>query len=675
MTLTLHHSLLRLSLFVLFLPVGARADQWTPPTPEELSMTSQPQVPGAPAVYLLREETTEDDLHMFSIYVRLKVLTEGGKRFGDIELKYAAGSVGFNISDIAGRTIHSDGTVVPFTGKPYEKLIEKGRGYKYMAKVFSMPDVQVGSIIEYRYKLRFDDHFFVPPQWYVQSDLYTRRAHYSWKPTSSNVVITNERGQVSAGISWTPVLPAGTKVTESSLPDSGLRARQMTLELAMRDVAPAPDEEYMPPISSFTYRVLFYYSPYRSADEFWKNEAKYWSKERDKFIGPGRGVTAAIKDLVLPGDTQEQKLRKIYAAVQQLDNTHYTRSHSGSEDKSLGFGEIKTTDDIWQRKRGNDDQLAELFVAMARAAGMKAYLMALTSRDTAVFYTSYLSLSQLDDDIAIVNVDGKDLYFDPGSHFCPYGHLEWKHSMAGGIRQVDGGGVVAATPEEPYTSSRTLRVANLTLDEQGIASGTLKMTYIGAPALHWRQASLGGDQESLKRDLKNDLEEHLPRGLDISVSSIEKLVDYEQPLVVLFDIKGNLGSATGKRLLLPGDLFEANTKTAFPHEKRDIGIYFHYGQVVQDAIRITFPKSFAVESLPVSSKLNFSTFAAYTLTSEASSNNFTIRRNYVMGEVIYKAQEYPELRTFYSGMEAKDQQSVVLKAQPLAESKTPSGAD
>ena len=52
-----------------------------------------------------------------------------------------------------------------------------------MAKVFTLPDVEVGSIIEYRYKLRLDDNYFMSPQWYIQSDLYTRKAHYLWKPT------------------------------------------------------------------------------------------------------------------------------------------------------------------------------------------------------------------------------------------------------------------------------------------------------------------------------------------------------------------------------------------------------------------------------------------------------------------------------------------------------------
>src|SRR5271156_1371983 len=151
--------LVRLSLLsaLISLTAAARADQqWTPPTPEELSMTAQPEVPGAAAVYLFREETTEDDLHMFSIYVRLKVLTEGGKEHANVELGYASfdSGSGTSITDIAGRTIHPDGTIIPFTGKPYEKLIEKTQGVKVMSKVFTLPDVEVGSIIEYRYKLR-----------------------------------------------------------------------------------------------------------------------------------------------------------------------------------------------------------------------------------------------------------------------------------------------------------------------------------------------------------------------------------------------------------------------------------------------------------------------------------------------------------------------------------------
>src|SRR5271170_1532055 len=115
----IHPSNRRFLVSALFLLVSsfARA-QWTVPTAEELSMTSQREVPGAAAVYLFREETTEDKLHMFSVYVRLKVLTDLGKEFSNVELNYAHFSGGGSISvdSIQGRTIHPDGTIVPFTG-------------------------------------------------------------------------------------------------------------------------------------------------------------------------------------------------------------------------------------------------------------------------------------------------------------------------------------------------------------------------------------------------------------------------------------------------------------------------------------------------------------------------------------------------------------------------------
>ena len=121
-----------LALLLPFSSTIARADKWIEPTAEELKMTSQPQVPGAAAVYLYREETTDDKLHFFSIYVRLKVLTEKGKEFGNVELSYAneKDGGGYTVNDISGRTIHSDGTVVPFTGKPFDKLIEKSQTSK-----------------------------------------------------------------------------------------------------------------------------------------------------------------------------------------------------------------------------------------------------------------------------------------------------------------------------------------------------------------------------------------------------------------------------------------------------------------------------------------------------------------------------------------------------------------
>jgi hypothetical protein len=649
----------------------ARADQWTAPTPEELAMTSQPEVPGAAAVYLFREEITDDHLHMWSTYARLKVLTEAGREYANVEVgAYHSDENGsYTVDGISGRTIHPDGTIIPFTGKPFDKLIEKAQGYKVMAKVFTLPDVEVGSIIEYRYELRYDEYYFIAPSWFIQSDLFTRKAHYLWRPTSDTLVTKDEMGeQYSHGIAWTPILPTGVDVKQTRYPPGALQEPgQLVLEVNIQDVPPAPEEEYMPPIKSLTYRVLFYFMADRSREEFWKNQGKRWSQARDKFIGPHPKVSAAVKDMVAPTDTQEQKLRKIHAAVMKLDNTSYNRERSVAEDKAQGLGEVKNTDDVWERKRGSDDQIAELFVAMARAAGMKAYLMGVTNRDGSLFLPAYMSLRQLDDDIAIVNVDGKEQYFDPGQRYCPYGQLAWKHTWVQGLRQSDAGAAIGKTPFPSYKDSRVDRIADLTMDEHGEAAGAITMTYRGSPALSWRQAYLRGDRTALDHDLQTSMEQMLPADMEVEVKSIDKLEEYEEPLVVKYQVKGQIASSTGKRLLLPSDIFEVNTKPAFPHEKRTLPVYFDYASSVLDAVRVSFPDSLTVESMPASDQLPFQKIAVYSFDAKSTTTSVLTHRNLLVGEIVFPVDQFPDLRAFYNKFETKDQEPVVLKsAAPVA---------
>jgi len=145
------------------------AHPYIQPTQEELTMTSIPEVPGAAAVILDYEETDDDvHLHQFGVYERIKILSEKGKEYADVELR-STEDIGTHeyftdtYDDIGGRTIHSDGTVIPFTGKPYVKTLEKTNDYKYQAKVFTLPDVQVGSIIEFHYSYHYPEYFVDSP--------------------------------------------------------------------------------------------------------------------------------------------------------------------------------------------------------------------------------------------------------------------------------------------------------------------------------------------------------------------------------------------------------------------------------------------------------------------------------------------------------------------------------
>jgi hypothetical protein len=655
--------------------VARASDNFAKPTKEELEMKSLPGYPGAAAVVLYREEVTRDDLHVIQHYERIKILTEEGLKYANVELGYVSThDIGLysgddkSLGDITGRTIHADGTVIPFTGKPYLKTVAKGQtkdiGYAMQEKIFTLPDVQVGSIIEYRYATRYSDMVYEAPDWYIQGDLYVKAAHYTWYPTTQDMIDRDTQGEVNA-ISWFSILPAGAKIDSRDLPGTQLNGKTAHIyDLTVKDVPPVLQEDFMPPIKSFSYRVLYNFTAYQSAAEYWKDKGKHWSKTMNSFSDPNQSLLSATQAVIAGAATQDEKLRKIYAAVMALENTHFTRSREEREDKASGH-KVNTAADVLDNKRGDESQLTQLFVGMARAAGMKAYLMLVPDRSEELFTPSWLSFQQFDDLIAIVNVDGKEVYFDPGQRYCDYGHLAWQHTFVQGLRQVEGGTDFAMTSGDGYVANRTSRVANLTMDEHGVVTGKADLTFTGSPALRWRHVALEGDEESLKHQLRSSLEEMLPKSLQVKVLNIDNIATYDKPLKVTYSVEGVPGTPTGKRLVLPADLFTTGEHATFPHEKREVAVYFPYAQAVQDALRIALPSDMAVEGVPDPAKASLLKTAAYNLTVTQDPKSFTARRTYVFGDIIIPVTNYAALRTFYGQFETSDQQSVVLKQNPV----------
>jgi len=130
-----------LFLLLAFVSPAILRAQFQQSTADELKMTADPKAPGAAAVYLNVEEIDNDPLHFQSFYARIKVLSEKGKELATVELPYLKGNT--KITEIKGRTIHADGTIIPLTGKPEDLLIAKTRSkegdqQQFNRKVFTL---------------------------------------------------------------------------------------------------------------------------------------------------------------------------------------------------------------------------------------------------------------------------------------------------------------------------------------------------------------------------------------------------------------------------------------------------------------------------------------------------------------------------------------------------------
>ncbi len=282
---------MRVSVFVRHLPLlfaitspTLLLAQFQQPTDEELKMTADPKAPGAAAVYLNIEEVANDPLHYQSVYVRIKVLQEKGKELATVEIPYW--STNFKIEDIKARTIHSDGTVIPLVGKPEDLLLSKtvsghGDTFQVNSKVFNLPSVEVGSILEYRYELRYDDNHFSSPNWEIQRPYFVHHATYSFIPfkaflpgvdnATSRYLIDKHGNPVNTLIRYV-VLPKGLELKANGV---GI------FNLEVTDIPATPNEEFMPPLDGLLYQVKFYYKNAHDSSQYWIDEAKRWSKEVD----------------------------------------------------------------------------------------------------------------------------------------------------------------------------------------------------------------------------------------------------------------------------------------------------------------------------------------------------------------------------------------------------------
>ncbi|MDR3725869.1 MAG: DUF3857 domain-containing protein [Terracidiphilus sp.] len=645
--------------------------QFQPPTDEELKMTADPKAPGAAAVYLNVEEIANDPLHYQTFYARIKVLQEKGKELATVAVLYFHG--GYTVTDIKARTIHPDGTIIPLVGKPEDLLISKfttkaGDPRQFNRMVFTLPSVEVGSILEYRYDYRYDDEIISSPTWEIQRPYYVHKAHYVFTPAvgfqAGNQLhgmagsYSDGKGRSINSLLWRQKLPTGVTVKS----DLG---GHYSIDIA--DVPPTPEEEWMPPIDSVLYKVVFYYKSASNAADFWATEAKNWSKDVDHFAEPTSALKQAVSSLIAPADSDLDKARKLYNAVQALDNSDYSRRKTESELKQLKLKVAKRAEDTWNQKSGSSEDIAQLYLSMLRAAGLNAYAMKVADRERSTFDTSYLSMYQLDDTLVVLSIGDKGIVLDPGEKMCPFQTVNWRHSSAGGLIQSAKGSGSTTSPLQPYSENKTLRIADLTIDGHGAVTGSLRIVMAGQAALRWRQYALRNDEDEVKKSFDRWLESNVPQGVEAHIDHFQSLDDPTVNLVAVIKAQGTLGSATSKRLLLPGFFFE--TRNAHPfvaQEKRLVPVDMHYGDVVNDQVTYHLPAGYSVEGAPQDAKISWPEHAVFVNKILPAPGQITIGRSLARAFTFAQPAEYKDLRGFYQKVSDSDQQQLVLTASPAA---------
>ena len=625
-------------------PVSARAgDDWQPISPDELKMTSEPKAPGAAAVYLYRQVDRDDSASTEFDYARIKILSEEGRKYADVEIAFNKQSE--DIHGVQARTIRPDGSIANFDGKVFEKTIVKAKGVKFLAKTFTLPDVQVGSIIEYHYRTTLQEGMVFDSRWILSEELFTKHAKFSLKPYS----------QFALRWSWPVGLPQGTSLPK----DDGHAVR-----LEAQDVPAFQIEDYMPPENTLKYRVEFIYSPEsnpeKDFDKFWKGEGKKRYHAVDSFMDKRKAMEQVVAQTVAANDPPEAKLRKLYARAQQIRNLSFEKEKTAQESKRENLKDTSNVEDVIKRGYGNGDQIIWLFVALARAAGFQADPVAISTRDKYFFNSRLMNPYELNTYVALVKVDGKDLYLDPGVAYAPYGVLPWWETVVPGLRlDKDGGGWVT-TSLPKGEESRVERKAVMQLTDTGSLEGKVTVTYVGIPALDRRLDERDADDTERKKFLEDGLKESIPAASEAELTNHPDWRASTNTLVAEFDVKvPGWAAQAGRRALLTVGLFGGGEKHLFEHGSRTHPIYFAYPFKDVDDLTIDLPLGWQISSVPQPQTIDAKA-CVYSMDAERKDNTLHLVRQLTVDLNFVDVQHYGALQGFFQRVRSGDEQQIVV---------------
>jgi hypothetical protein len=630
-------------------PIAA-GDEWQPIDPADLKMTSEPKAPGAPAIYLYRQVDRNDSgrtSHTEYNYVRIKILTEEGRKYANVEIPYSKAVTG--ISGIRARTIHPDGSIVNFDGKVFENTIVKSKTLKYLAKTFTMPDVQIGSIIEYHYSYDFEDYYIFFSNWTVSEELFTRNAEFSLKPYERFPVQWN----------WPAGLPAGTAPPKMG-PEHIVRMTAVGIPAFQR-------EDHMPPENELKYRVNFVYNQdgFESDPErFWKKYGKKEYDKAEKFADRRSAMQEAVSQIIAPSDFADTKLRKIYARSQQVKNLDFERKDELAKQEKAKPNE--NVEEVWKKGVGTGKDINLLFLALARAAGFEAYYVRLSGRSEYFFNQTRTNIAELDADTVLVKAEGKDLYLDPATKFAPYGLMPWPETGVAGLRLDQQGGTWIQTEVPESSTCKVLRQADLKLNEEGGLEGQVKVTYTGLEALRIRLGHRFDDDTQRKDYLEEELKSVIPATAEVGLKNQPDWSSSDDKFVAEYEVKiPGWVTAAGRRAVLPLGFFGGAQKHVFEHAQRTYPIYFSFLFQTEDQTKITLPTVWKVDSLPKEVHVDAKA-AEYRIHAESKENTLEVTRTLRSDVLLLQVSLYPALRGFYQQVRSGDEQQAVL--QPGASS-------
>jgi len=580
--------------------------------------------------------------------IRIKILKDKGLDLANIKIKFYSKEGYENISDVSGVTYNIDnsGNVVT-TKLEKSSIFKKPIDKKFSEVAFTLPDVKVGSVIEYKYT---DDKESIEnlSDWYFQDDIPTRLSMY-------RILVPSIFRFVNEVLAYQKVEQASDRVNENmALPNGSIFSYTSDEHTyIIRNIPALTDEPYMGAAKDYLQRVVFQLSQIVYPDGEVKEIMSSWPKlskdllDEDDFgmqLKKNIPHTGTLDDSLKLLKSEQQKIVFIYDYVQRNMNWNGAES-------IYSYDGIRSA---WDKKSGSNCEINFILINLLRDAGLKAYPLLVSTKDNGSVNTLYPFLQQFNNAMACVVTDNKTYILNAADKYNPAYLIPYDVvNNQAFIVDADNGGWITLTDDKDKYMNLVSIFSEITPDGLMKGNATIYSSgYSKNPRVKkWKEDRTSFNDYFLKAftEVKVDtLEVH---NVNVDTLPLEQKLKFSLPV-----------NASGDYEYFPLNLFQGLEKNPFIADQRLTDIDFGYKQTFQVVGKIYIPDGYQFDVLPKNIKMIMpDTSIVFTRMMQADSSSIDLRITLNFEKPVYAAGDYPLFKEFYKKLFATLNEQVVIK--------------
>ncbi|HEX3126176.1 MAG TPA: DUF3857 and transglutaminase domain-containing protein [Thermoanaerobaculia bacterium] len=601
------------------------------------------EAPGASAVVLHKKGTfsmldpkTGRFAPSFTVEVRRKILTEEGKKYGEVQVFHSKQA---KLIDLQGKTILPDGREIPLPKDAVFKRRTSKSEKRFVSSVV-FPGVEVGAILEYRYRLRGFALFALEP-WYFQEEV----------PTEYSEVIYDIPSLVTVRSYISDPLKLGIQQDSTKTLEGG------RIWAWGRNLPAIPDEPFAAPFEDLASWYLL--TPVGIKDnikpkrllETWATTCDLLGDDYEKALRKSSNAGRKAQEIAGSASTPRAKAEALY---------RFVRDQIETEDLPGVFLQDGTTaDSVLAARRGDSAGKALLLQAMLQAAGAQGRAVWASDRNDGRFDINFPNPRWFDRLLVAVDLDGQRVFLDPSDRDLAFGHLAPDVEGMPALIFDRTAPQTLVLPETPYTDSTRKARIDLEIDSQGRASGHGDLKLTGHDA--WFRLGWKPTAEETTQAWKDWLAESY-KDFTLADVKVKESVD-DETVEVTWSMTQREEEVLGDEVSLSPSLPLGPSKQPFRTDaaSRISPVVFPFPDRDEVELTVRWPEGWTPETLP--REIRHDTAAGAVLTSVAwidGERSLIFRRQLDVKHREFAKAQYPVVQALFARAERADAEKLVL---------------